>query len=470
MHARRLASLLSATLLAATTAATLAALPSEAHAGGFQIPEVGTRRTGMGAVIGRPDDGSAVFHNPAGITLSRGVRVYVHAGGALIRTEFNLRPWDQQDDGTYRSDEFLGQSAGANGYYDPIKPSRAMGVIPMLVASAQISPKLFVAGSLYVGNATGAAFSKDDVTRYHLIEGYVIAPQANLTVGYKVHPRLALGASAGIINVRVKGERYFYPILQLDGGSELDLRQLGYGDQPLFKLDGETWEPTWNAGILAEPIDGLTIGAAMTGKIETKYEGNISLTSSEDPDTQMVGRHKTTQYMPLTFGLGINYDVHPNVEVGVEGRYWYYKPYKEQRTEIDGFLIPELVTQKNFHNSKQISGGVRVHDLKKAPGFEFMLGGHYDKTPAPAQTLTLDQPSFDHPGLHSGIRYVRGDHRFGLTYTRYWYLVPTVEDSITLPPLNFSGHGTSNIISISYEGTFGDGALWTPTGSLAKAL
>ena len=459
-----------ATLLAATTLAAVAGAARDARAGGFQIPEVGTRRTGMGAVIGRPDDGSAVFHNPAGITLTPGIRVFAHAGVAIIKTSFNIRPWDEQDDGTFQSDDFLGESAGPDGYYRSVKPSRAIGVIPMLVASVQISPRLFAAASLYVGNATGAAFSKDDVTRYHLIEGYVIAPQANLTLGYKVHPRLAVGASAGIIKVQVKGERYFYPILQLEGGTELDLRDLGYGDKPLFKLDGETWEPAWNAGILAEPIDGLTIGAAITGKIETKYEGNISLTSSEDPETDMVGTHKTTQYMPLTFGLGVNYDVTPNVEVGVEGRYWYYKPYKEQRTEIDGFLIRDLVTQKNFRDSKQISGGIRVHDLRKLPGLEIMLGGHYDKTPAPPETLTLDQPSFDHPGLHSGVRYVRGNHRFGLTYTRYWYLIPTVEDSITTPPLNFSGNGTSNIISLSYEGTFGGGPLVTPTGSLGKVL
>ena len=31
---------------------------------------------------------------------------------------------------------------------------------------------------LYVGNAQGAAFASDAVTRYHLIDGYVIAPQA----------------------------------------------------------------------------------------------------------------------------------------------------------------------------------------------------------------------------------------------------------------------------------------------------
>src|SRR6188508_1580731 len=102
-------------------------LAGSARAGGFGIPEIGVRRTAMGAVIGRPDELSALYHNPAGLVLADEWRVYASAGLSLLATEFELAPWE-------RSDEFLRVTPESTGYYAAVKPSRAMGVVPMLAA------------------------------------------------------------------------------------------------------------------------------------------------------------------------------------------------------------------------------------------------------------------------------------------------------------------------------------------------
>src|SRR5512140_2447328 len=96
---------------------------SSVHAGGFGIPEIGVRRTAMASIIGRPDDLSAIYHNPAGLVLSHGWQLYASFGLSLLDTEFQLAPWDQ-------SDRFLGVSPGSDGYYAPVKPRRAYSVIP----------------------------------------------------------------------------------------------------------------------------------------------------------------------------------------------------------------------------------------------------------------------------------------------------------------------------------------------------
>ena len=70
---------------------------------------------------------------------------------------------------------------------------------------------------------------------------------------------------------------------------------------------------------------------------------------------------------------------------------------------------------------------------------------------ASPQTLTLDQPSFNHAGLHSGLRYTFGRYRIGASYIHYWYFIPTVTNSITFPPSNFRGDGTNHIMSVSLE-------------------
>ena len=90
--------------------AALAAGP--AHAGGFGIPDIGVRRTAMGAVIGRPDEGAAIYHNPAGLVLQHGWHLYLSMGLAVVRSEFQLQPWAE-------SDRFLGVTPGADGYYAP---------------------------------------------------------------------------------------------------------------------------------------------------------------------------------------------------------------------------------------------------------------------------------------------------------------------------------------------------------------
>src|SRR3982751_3002587 len=86
-----------------------------APAGGFGIPEIGVRRTAMATIIGRPDDPSAIYHNPAGLVLQHGLALYVSMGLSLLDTEFRLLPWPE-------SDRLLGASPEADGYYAPVRP------------------------------------------------------------------------------------------------------------------------------------------------------------------------------------------------------------------------------------------------------------------------------------------------------------------------------------------------------------
>src|SRR5687768_17653543 len=48
----------------------------------------------------------------------------------------------------------------------------------------------------------------------------------------------------------IHGYRNFYPVY--DGA---DLRNL-FGTRPELRLEGSDWQPSWNLGVLAEPIDG----------------------------------------------------------------------------------------------------------------------------------------------------------------------------------------------------------------------
>jgi long-subunit fatty acid transport protein len=428
---------------ARTVATVILAMTTAAQAGGFGIPEIGVRRTGMATIIGRPDDASAIYHNPAGLILQHDAGLYLSMGLSLLDTEFRLQPWDQ-------SDRFLDAQPESDGYYAPVKPTRAMGVIPMLAATYEILPDKLVAGAaIYVGNATGAKFAESSVTRYHLIDGYVVAPQAVLAASYRVHPTLSLGASAGVLNLRVHGKREVYPIL-----NGMDVSGIT-GTRPELELDGEGWAPTWMIGAFGQPHPRITWGATITGRVDADLEGPVTIRYSDDapsPGDRLEGRQTTHQMLPWAFMAGANVDVSPNVEIGTEFRYWLYRQYEKQHTDVVGiFIVKELETMKDYNDSWAASAGARFHDLAFAPKLELMAGAQYDKSPAPSRTVTLDQPSFSHPAAHFGARYSAGRYRFGASYIHYWYLVPEIGNSITAPPSNIRGSGGNNIFTVSIE-------------------
>jgi hypothetical protein len=78
---------------------TLLLVPERATAGGFSNLDFGIRRMGMFAVTAKPDDGTAIFHNPAGMTLQKGT-IFYHSqswfvaglGFRMYDSEGKLRP------------------------------------------------------------------------------------------------------------------------------------------------------------------------------------------------------------------------------------------------------------------------------------------------------------------------------------------------------------------------------------------
>lgn len=396
----------------------------------------------MSTVVGRPDELSALYHNPAGLVLADEWRLYMSAGVSMLSTEFELAPWE-------RSDEFLGTMPESNGYYSAVKPSRAMGVVPMLAAGGHVWNKLYAGAAIYVGNATGAAFEEDAVTHYHLIDGYIVAPQLVVAAAYKLRDDLALAVTAGVIHMRVHGRRYVFPIVEGNDISGLA------GTKPELVLDGQAWAPTWSVSAYGQPHPRVTWGASLISRVDATLKGPIEITYSDDassPGDMLVGQQTTEQLLPWTLQAGVHVDVHPNVELGGEFRYWLYRQYERQHTDVVGiFLVRELNTEKNYSDSWEASTGVRVHDLAAAPKLDLMAGFNYDKSPAPPKTVTLDQPSFTHWGLHTGARYSVGRYRFGASYIYYRYQIPTITDSVTLPPSNVRGRGMNNIMTLSVE-------------------
>lgn len=422
--------------------ALVALLGAGGRAAAFIIPELGLRKNAMGAVIGRPDDLSAIFHNPAGLTLLDGTNVLVNAGAAFLDTDIRLRPWPG-------SGRYIQAPVDAEGYYPTVNPTRSFAVIPMLVASTDVwSERLKLGFGLYVPNAAGAAFDERSVARFHMIDSYLVAGYATLAAAYRVTPWLSVGATVSLLYVRLHARRKLFPVLE-----GLDLSGLIGGDSEL-ELGGDGIAAAGSFGVLWQPHPRFSVGLALLTRTEVTLEGDVRVKLGRDAVSSgsLEGRHATDVLSPWTLHAGLNWDVLRWLEVGGEIRYYVYSQLDEERSRISGIsFLDELSLPRNYHDSWQVSGGARFTVIW-LPALELLAGFHYDYPPAPARTSSVEQPSMKHVGLHSGARW-RIDWRFrvGLAYAHYWYLQRRTDDSVTSPPSNFIGSGQSNVLTLVLE-------------------
>src|SRR5690606_16783129 len=205
----------------------------------------------------------------------------------------------------------------------------------MLVATTEILPdRLYAAAALYVSNATGSRFDEGDVTRYHLIDGYVGSPVGTLSAACQVSPWLSVGLGGRLMNSRTHRRRHVFPVI---GGMDVSGCT---GTETELVIDGDDWLPTWNAGVLVTPHQRVTIGASVIPRSDATLEGPVEVSFGQDVGGgTFYGSHTTEQLLPWTLQAGANVDVHPALELGGELRYWLYRQYDEQRIDVEGIIF-----------------------------------------------------------------------------------------------------------------------------------
>ena len=443
------------TVAGIVVAGMLGLLPTAARAGGFSNPDFGVRRVGMFAVTARPDDVTAIFHNPAGLTLLEGTQFY-HAESWFVM-DLGFRLYDSA--GKLRPDK-------------EIKPTLNVGAIPFIGFASDCGTRNFRLGfGIYAPNAYGAMLPDDQPTRYHATQALFLSSRATLAVAYKFTDMLRIGAAISLVNVYMTETKYMnrnmLPINSKINDTKWDGRflpaeQTGATDM-LMTLGGTAW--TWAAdlGLLFHPTPTFRIGAAFSGGSPFTLNGKVSLTQSTCPAGSMncklsdhMGKTVTTtqstgMLIPFELKFGINWEFVKDFEVGADIYYWHYQVLQNQHTKLGSPLlgvISELDDPKNYGKSFAWNIGMMYHVL---PSLELMIGYQMDYTPIPSQTYSLENPSTDQKGISMGLRWQIDDRwRVGLAYVRNWFNFINVQTSIGQPPTNAKGHGSNNEFAFDF--------------------
>ncbi len=415
-----------------------------AQGGGFSNPDFGVRRVGMFAVIGKPDDVTAVFHNPAGLTLLDGTQFY-HAQSWFFN-ETGLKMYNSRGDLLPLDHD--------------VSPEWSIGFIPFIGMASDFGTDDFRAGfGIYAPNAYGAALPEDEPTRYHATRALFLASRATGSVAYRLSPKLSIGASASLIYVNLWAKRDMNFAVLNDPDERFKDKSETEPDDYELTVSGDDWTWSVDIAVLLEPTPDFKIGAVFAGGSAITLEGDVELREpvERDPNTgKVVGKRdifekatqKTDMVIPFTMQAGFNWEFVEDFEFGMDVRYWHYQVLQEQATKLSNPIMgqPGFDDPKNFGNSWAWCAGF-LHRIN--PRWEVMVGYQQDFTPIPTRTLTLDNPSRDQQGFSLGVRWQATENvRLGAAFVRNWFDLVDVQDSLATPPTNAKGHGANSELGL----------------------
>lgn len=423
-------------------------VPGAAQAGGYSNLDFGGRRMGMFAVVGKPDDLTAVFHNPAGLTLQSGTQIYFALSNFVL--DLGLKLYDSQ--GVLRPTDH------------EIKPNLSYGAIPFIGVSSDLGTERFrLAFAIYAPNAYGASLPVEEATRYHATQALFISGRATVAAAYDFNDHITVGASLSLLYTYLTAQRYLNmgmlpsaSDVQNDPKYDGRFKTLDETKDSDIILDIQGDNVTWafDVGILVKPVKSLSIGLVFSSGSDLKLRGDVKATWRKDGTTLGETKQTTHMIIPLSIRAGINWAIVPNFEIAADVSYWHYQTNQMQVSVLDDKIatLSGFSDPKNYGNSWNWCIGLLYRPI---PELDLMAGYQMDYTPNPTSTLSLENPGVDQKGFSVGGRWRINDHwRVSLAYVHNWFNLIDVQDSIGSPPANAKGHGANNEFAFDFQYRF----------------
>ena len=400
------------------------------RAGGFSSLDFGARRMGMMAVVGKPDDGTAIFNNPAAMTLLDGTQIYHHQSWILADLEFKL----YDSEGQLRPERNL-------------SPDWSLGVLPYLSVTTDLGLEDFRFGlALFAPNGYGASMPDDAPTRYHATSALFVAARSTFAAAYEVSDWFSVGASLSVVYVYLSAER----VLNLGVLADPDKRFLPVSETQqsdgAMSLDGQDWTWAWDVGLYFTPMEDMHFSFSFASGSDISLDGDVKVKWFDDSVDR--SRHETGLVIPFTLRAGFNWEFVEDFEIGVDFVYWHYQTFQEQRSTLSRPIrgISEFVDAKAYGNGFLWCIGLLYRVL---PELELMVGYQEDYTPIPEQAFTLENPSRDQKSISFGARWwCTPKVRLGFGFERLWFELVDIQTSGTVPPSNAKGHGGMSMFGL----------------------
>lgn len=210
-------------------------------AAGFALYEAGARSSALGgAMVGRADDLSAIFWNPAGITQLPGLRAMIGATAIMPRTDIDTRFGPVTTRTGMKEDVFFP---------------------PHVYLSYDIGGSVWLGLGVFSPFGLGVEYAPDWPGRINNIKTTIDTLNINPNIAFKVtdYLSLAVGLDAMHLGYETRRTLPLFPLGLQDTTLKAD--SFGYG---------------FNAGVHVKPTDYLSAGISYRSQVRQKLKGDAT--------------------------------------------------------------------------------------------------------------------------------------------------------------------------------------------------
>ena len=376
-------------IFAVLIAVTSAFAPTMADAAGFRISEQGNMAQGMShAVTASVDDASAVYYNPAAMV---DVGEYAASGGVQA-----IHPTTSYD----------GQGV------TELKTSNITFAVPSVYVVKTLSDNDMAVGlGVFSNFGLGTTWSNSGPFKYVATETKLTTATVSANFAKRLGDDLSVAVGVNYMSSTVKFNS-MYPFAFFVPGSADGIQAVnGEGDGFGF-----------NAAVLYKATDQLKIGLSYRSAISTTISGDIEIDNFPGALQPLSGGAvyssdaEVDMEFPAIATLGLAFQATESLLLEFDADYTGWSSYDELNFKFDSPLtlpngvamLPSESTQtKDYEDVIAYRfGAAYKHDDK----LTIRVGGYFDPTPIPAETVDPRLPSTDLIAYTLGFTYQATDN------------------------------------------------------------
>jgi long-chain fatty acid transport protein len=394
-------------------------IPSISHAGG---PIHGGKAAGMGtAFIAVADDPSAILHNAAGLTQSKGTQIYSGVSIIFPKTEY------ESPSGASEETEF-------DVFFPPTLYISSDFGMEDIVVGLGIHPTFGIGGRTW---------PEDGLIRYKSVEGFTATTTINPTIAWQVMQNLSVAA----------GLDYMYALN--NSKVMLDQSLVGAGDaEMMIESDGGGWG--YNLGALITLNESFRIGIVYRSEVKIDSSGDLEINDIAPALQPAFGSSDFNTHVssPFTFpdiySLGIAYFPDDRLVIAFDVELVRWSTFKQSDLDLDDEVpaagITDVSMPLDWKDSWQFKTGI---DYMVSETLSLRGGYAFINTPAPEHTLCPANPDADSHNFTIGSGYRTGKWTLDFYYMFGYYEDRKVNNNILSGEYENTMHSTG--LSIGYR-------------------
>ncbi len=370
---------------------------------GFALYEGSARGNALGgAMVGRADDPSALFYNPAGITQLPGMQFMAGTTFIMPTTDVNI----------YQRGAWTKTSAEDNVWYPP-----------HIYATYQFNDSLWFGLAAFSPFGLGTEFNPNWYGRYNNYEAVIETLTINPTVAFKITDKLSAAAGLDFMYFDLTYKK------KIADYTQLSIRDVYMRNAALdvdSTLKGDSWGYGWNLGLHYKPFDWMSLGLAYRSEVKQHLDGTADFTKpvySNYPgsfynDTGASG----SVVLPAELFMGVTFKLLPRLTWEVGAIWTQWSSYTDLTIKFDspvGYLsngTPVSISSatKNYKDVWRINTGL---EYKALDWLDLRLGYVWDQEPSNDLYADYLVPASNRHMLCSGLGFHWNNWTFDLSYT-----------------------------------------------------